>query len=454
MSEDEYESPSTATDYDADETTATMTTIFDTNDESSESNDEYKDPEPHLLDDGTYDILPLLSGKLVKRIIKEGTGISPQKHSNLKVLFTGKLEDGTVFDENQDINSPFKFRLGEGDVIKGWDIGVATMKVGEISEFKVSSLLAYGKEGKPPKIPGDSTLIFTIELLSCILKPKHTLDQIAKATELKEEGAKFVKEGKWDKATEIYKLGLTYVWTAFKAKNSIREQILPLKLAYHLNMSLCYLKVSPPLPQKALREANNAVKIDGNSAKAHFRRGMAKRGCCDLDGAKADFEAAKLLAPDDKSILREIEYTNALIRIQNEKEKKMFGGVFERMAMEEKKEKEERRKKRKEEKEKQREQRRKERAEKRKARLEKGEESDDSAESSFENEKKERRQHRRLRRARKEKAKDISEEALKTDEDAISSEKREENKEKSESSKEAIAEDPSQSTGDIHEKAC
>ncbi|MDD2840197.1 MAG: FKBP-type peptidyl-prolyl cis-trans isomerase [Rickettsiales bacterium] len=75
-------------------------------------------------------------------------------------LYRGTLQDGTEFDSNQDRDSPFKFNLGEGRVIKGWDEGFATMKIGEKATLICSPDYAYGKRGSPPRIPPNSTLNF------------------------------------------------------------------------------------------------------------------------------------------------------------------------------------------------------------------------------------------------------------------------------------------------------
>ena len=72
---------------------------------------------------------------------------------------TGEIFDQTNFPD------PFVFNVGEGKVIKGWDIGVATMKPGERAVFTIGPEYAYGEKGHPPKIPPNATLIFTIELV-------------------------------------------------------------------------------------------------------------------------------------------------------------------------------------------------------------------------------------------------------------------------------------------------
>lgn len=91
----------------------------------------------------------------------------PKKGDQVQVHYVGTLEsDGTEFDSSRSRGKPFEFTLGQGSVIKGWDLGVATMKKGEIAKFTLASQFAYGESGSPPNIPENATLVFEIELLS------------------------------------------------------------------------------------------------------------------------------------------------------------------------------------------------------------------------------------------------------------------------------------------------
>ncbi len=98
-------------------------------------------------------------------VIEEGVGDKPTNGKKVKVHYTGKLEDGTVFDSSVKRGVPIEFTLGMGQVIKGWDEGIADMKVGEKRQLIIPPDLGYGPNGYPPVIPANSTLIFDVELV-------------------------------------------------------------------------------------------------------------------------------------------------------------------------------------------------------------------------------------------------------------------------------------------------
>lgn len=98
-----------------------------------------------------------------------GTGPSPQQGQKCSMHYTGWLyvngQKGNKFDSSVDRGEPFPFNIGTGQVIKGWDEGVATMKVGGKRTLIIPPGLGYGARGYPPVIPANSTLLFEVELL-------------------------------------------------------------------------------------------------------------------------------------------------------------------------------------------------------------------------------------------------------------------------------------------------
>ena len=97
--------------------------------------------------------------------LKVGTGRSPKQGESVTVHYTGWFTDGKKFDSSVDRAEPFTFVLGEGQVISGWDLGVATMKIGDKVKLTLPPEHAYGRAGYPGAIPPNATLVFEVELL-------------------------------------------------------------------------------------------------------------------------------------------------------------------------------------------------------------------------------------------------------------------------------------------------
>ena len=97
--------------------------------------------------------------------IRQGTGAEARAGNKVTVHYVGTLTNGKKFDSSRDRGKGFEFELGAGEVIAGWDQGVAGMKVGQVRKLTISPDLAYGAGGFPPVIPPNSTLVFEVELL-------------------------------------------------------------------------------------------------------------------------------------------------------------------------------------------------------------------------------------------------------------------------------------------------
>ncbi|XP_071508263.1 peptidyl-prolyl cis-trans isomerase FKBP4-like [Diadema antillarum] len=132
---------------------------------SSTTEEEYK-PFPDPLMGTGEDVTPNLDGGVLKAVRREGDTSEedrPMKGDKVFVHYVGTLTDGTLFDSSRSRNERFSFTLGQGQVIKAWDLGVATMRRGEIAVFTCKPEYAYGKKGQG-KIPPNSTLVFEVEL--------------------------------------------------------------------------------------------------------------------------------------------------------------------------------------------------------------------------------------------------------------------------------------------------
>ena len=109
--------------------------------------------------------MPVTATGLEYEDLVEGTGVSPSSGQTVVVHYTGTLTNGKKFDSSVDRGQPFSFVIGRGNVIAGWDEGVATMKIGGRRKLTIPANLGYGARGAGGVIPPNATLIFDVELL-------------------------------------------------------------------------------------------------------------------------------------------------------------------------------------------------------------------------------------------------------------------------------------------------
>jgi len=126
------------------------------------------------MNDG--ETIELREGGFTKTCIKKGNGVYPQDGNLCTMRYTGKLDDGTIFDSSEG-RAPFQFHLGMMEVIKGWDIAVAAMSIGEKAVVHIPHLYAYGDQGIGP-IPPKAPLTFEIELVDA---RDDTCDQVKRS---------------------------------------------------------------------------------------------------------------------------------------------------------------------------------------------------------------------------------------------------------------------------------
>ena len=144
--------------------------------------------------------LPAFASELKVETLVEGAGIQAEKNKKVTVHYEGRLEDGTIFDASKPRGQPFSFTIGVGQVIEGWELGVAGMKVGEQRRLTIPPNLAYGKNGAGDAIPPNATLLFDIVLLSvadAVVLGQSTPEDLIKA---RSSGVAIIdirREGEW-----------------------------------------------------------------------------------------------------------------------------------------------------------------------------------------------------------------------------------------------------------------
>lgn len=106
------------------------------------------------------------NGNVLKKVTRNGSGNAPSSGKKVTVEYKGYFKDGKVFDQSYG-RKPFVFTVGVGQVIKGWDLGVLSMRKGEKATFYIKSDYAYGNEGAGDDIPPNTDLFFDVELVNC-----------------------------------------------------------------------------------------------------------------------------------------------------------------------------------------------------------------------------------------------------------------------------------------------
>jgi len=288
-------------------------------------------------------------GGLFKKITKEGTGETPTPMSNVKAHYTGTLLDGTKFDSSRDRGQVFNFTIGQGQVIKGWDEGFATMKVGECAIITCRADYAYGENGSPPKIPGGATLQFDVELLG-FTKSKSRMseeERMKEALDYKDKGAAAFKTKDFQLALEHYDEALSYLPgdeddfdssdddDTDKPKQAddgeFAGKSMESKIKLQLNASLCLHKLKDY--SGAVERGEAVLALDEKNVKALFRIGSAQLENGNFDAAKGAFKDALELDSGNKDVVKALGSLKKKIKAQKAKEKATFGGIFGKASM-------------------------------------------------------------------------------------------------------------------------
>eukprot|EP01082_Thalassiosira_pseudonana_P000683 g1062.t1.1.5e174188 g1062 g1062.t1 contig10:1300160-1301691(+) len=287
------------------------------------------------------DVTTAQDGGILKTIITAAPddALTPTPGSEVSAHYTGTLEsDGSKFDSSRDRGKPFKFTIGTGQVIKGWDEGFASMKVGEVARLVIKSEYGYGDRGHSPTIPAKATLIFDVELLGFKEKEKEKWEmtpeeRMEKATKLKEEGTSEFTAGNHQTAAELYK----------KASELVDEEegeILPdqekdMYVKCLGNAAMCYVKAKAwsDVIQCCNQVLNNCPEESKTNIKILYRRGLAKMHTGELKDAKVDLMAAYEIDNKNKDVRKAIADLKTKFADAKAKEKSAFGGIFGKVSM-------------------------------------------------------------------------------------------------------------------------
>lgn len=184
-------------------------------------------------------------------MLKEGKPESlPSFGDQVEVHYEGYYLDGGVFDSSRFRKEEFKFELGRGHVISGWDISIATMNEGEIIELIVPPSFGFGKWGCPPRIPQNATLKYEIEFLRssvAVLKQQIKMQSVEESIEYAKnaryEGNTHFRNNAPKKASKCYNRGLNCFSTLRNLSEEDEAKISESKVLLHTNLALCFLKL-------------------------------------------------------------------------------------------------------------------------------------------------------------------------------------------------------------------
>lgn len=276
-------------------------------------------------------------GGVLKTIEKAGDASrgTPPAGSKVKVHYVGTLMDGSKFDSSRDRPGHFEFTIGQGQVIKGWDEGVATMHIGEVATLVCNSEYAYGERGSPPKIPGGATLKFEVELFGWKEARKEKWDmsddeRIDEAAKLKANGTEEFKAGRFDDAQALYHDAgelIDDLWYVSEGRAEGRvEEAKTLLFSCLLNEAQMCIKQQEW--STAIKVCSTVLTKDAENVKALFRRGLSYSRSGDFAAAKTDLVAASKLDPKNKEVRDEFAKCKEAEGAAKAKDKAMAAKMF------------------------------------------------------------------------------------------------------------------------------
>ena len=275
-------------------------------------------------------------GKIKKKIIKEGEGEIINENKEVVVNYIGKV-NGKIFQQTK--KEPFHFTIGNNEVIKGWEIGIKTMKKGEKSEFIIEPEYAYGNNTYDNLIPPNSTINFEIELLEINPPIKKLIDmdlpeKINRAKKIKNEGIEKFKEKEIEWANEKFIRALFYL-ESLDPNNEENKEGIDLLLSLYSNIANCSNQLNDY--KRVIKVTDAGIKIKKNP-KFYYFRSIAEANLNNIDEAERNYnELISLISNNDPGAKFVREQIDKVSKKNEKNKKKKLKSIFSQDLYEDKK---------------------------------------------------------------------------------------------------------------------
>lgn len=278
------------------------------------------------------------NGQLKKKIVtKSHNGIRPNRGNICTVKIVGKLSDGTVVEEHEDLT----IQLGDVEVVQGLDLAITLMEIGEVAQIEVDPRFAYGELGLEPNIPPRATITYMVELKSC--EPEPEMETLS-ITQRKEIGNKKRKRGNWwftrnepTTAMQCYRRALEFlmpeenslskspVEVEESASDALLQALLEDRIKIYNNLAAAQMKTQAY--DAALKNVDNVLSCQPQNVKALFRKGKILHYKGEHSQAYAILLQAAKLSPDSKAIQAEL----ATLKEKNAKDAQHEKNLYRKM---------------------------------------------------------------------------------------------------------------------------
>jgi len=285
-------------------------------------------------------------GGVMKRVLQDGhqTYGSVPDDSTITMHYSLQLEgQDEPFDSSVLRGRPERYKLGDGQVIEGLEVGIKSMKKGEKAQFLIDWMYAYGQYGCPPRIPARTACMATVELMDFVEEgqaeallameveernKKHNYLNTEKVVRIEHNnGNNYVRKEEWKMALKHYERGIKLLQEVSLANREEEERRQKILIKLQLNKAHCCLKVN--WPKKACIACREALDIEKDNTKALFRFGKAQRMLEDYDMARKYLTRAQRKAPQDMSIAEELRSLEDQLVRQKKSEEALCRNMFQ-----------------------------------------------------------------------------------------------------------------------------